>query len=798
MFRLPRPLGLARDAFLALIAVAAIAIATVVLLLDRLRSRAVRPGRAPSRNAPCSTTAASIIVNVENGDCRADDCLRAVMDAISFDGVRHEVIVIGQGAAQHGRQLGHGEASIHYLQGAGAHAGEPWKMAASTATNDVIVLLGSDTTVERGFLRPLLDCFKDPLVFAAAAHPLGVNEEAAASSGRARGELRGGEIHLWQAPRDDVDRGCEPVLWASRRASAFHRARFLRLGGFNPLYGDAELADADLCFRAWQRGWQVVLQPKSVVRVPASRPGLHQCHPDVAARDRIIFHWSCLHSARGLLRYHAALAVTLLLEAILGQLNLRPLRYAITELPRFLALGLAHGTPAIVSEEEVLRISSNRLLFHGRGQTTRTREPRQRASGQPSETRVSAAADTEEPLRILLVFPQLPYPPTHGGAVRMWNEMKTLAARHCVDVLSFAEPCLDSAAVATSVDQMKRFCRRVHVVVRKPVATYTTPFDRTIHYEMFDCYEMREALLDMVEDGSYDLVQFHKTELGQYLLPKPAPLQLLVEHVIFYRAYRRQFVDWRKPKLHRLIEYLKLRHHELEWCRKFDAVLTMSKVDAEFLRRRLPSHRWILEGPNGVSTEHFRFSPVPAECRDLLFIGNFDHSPNVDGVRFFLREVYPSLKVTIPSVRLFIVGPGRYDTLEEVAAEPSVVPTGLVEDTRPYMERCSVFVAPILAGSGTRVKILEAMAAGIPVVSTTVGAEGIEAVHGEHILLADDPKLFAESVARLQQDQALRERLRINARALVETKYRWQVIGERLESIYRELLRARYPTRSVD
>ncbi|MHB1161896.1 MAG: glycosyltransferase, partial [Chloroflexota bacterium] len=305
------------------------------------------------------------------------------------------------------------------------------------------------------------------------------------------------------------------------------------------------------------------------------------------------------------------------------------------------------------------------------------------------------------------------------------------------------------------------------------------------------CVEMAEALLDLIDRGRYDIVQFDKTEMAQYAIPDLVPAQLLVEHVVFYHAYRRQFLTPRRFSAAHLADYVKLRRYELDACRRFDGIITMSPVDTQFLSARLGPHPLILDVPNGVDTDFYRFEPDLCENHDLLFVGNFDHSPNVDGVRYFLREVFPQVQASAPDTRLFIVGPGPYHTLAEVASEPRAIPTGLVPDTRPYMERCSVFVAPILAGSGTRVKILEAMASGIPVVSTTVGAEGLGTVSGEHLLIADSPNAFAASVTRLLQDRELRERLRVNARRLVETHYGWETITDRLEQAYREVLSSR-------
>lgn len=396
-----------------------------------------------------------------------------------------------------------------------------------------------------------------------------------------------------------------------------------------------------------------------------------------------------------------------------------------------------------------------------------------------------------DPLRILLVLPHPPYPPVHGGAVRMWNVLRTLSTRHEVNLLAFHEVGQPAAELDEVASQIGKYARQVRLVPRQPAPYGPDLFGRLIHLEMFECAEMRAALQEMTGASRYEVVQFHKLEMARYARSKPAPIQVLVEHIIFHRAYQREFLRWSRAWPARLIEFLGLRRYELKACDQFDAVLAMSEDDARYLRRRLPSHPCIVEGPNGVDSDFYQPTERTSEASDILFVGNFEHSPNVDGVRFFLREVYPVVTSAMPDARLLVVGPGHWESLPEVASDPRIVVTGRVEDTRPYLAKSAVFVAPIRAGSGTRVKILEAMAAGTPVVSTTVGIEGIEAIPGKHALVADRPRDFAAAVIRLLREPHLRDEMSVSARSLVDERYSWQVVGERLDAIYRDLIAAK-------
>ncbi len=165
-------------------------------------------------------------------------------------------------------------------------------------------------------------------------------------------------------------------------------------------------------------------------------------------------------------------------------------------------------------------------------------------------------------------------------------------------------------------------------------------------------------------------------------------------------------------------------------------------------------------------------------------MGSHRHTPNQEGIRYFLREVFPIIQSDMPQARLTVVGDGPWASMLEIKDNPAVTATGFVADTRPHFARCAVSVAPILSGAGTRIKILDSLAAGIPIVATTIGAEGIAARHGEEILIADTPAEFAAAVLRLLHDPALAEKLRRNGRRLAEQTYDWRAIAARLEQIY--------------
>jgi glycosyltransferase involved in cell wall biosynthesis len=170
--------------------------------------------------------------------------------------------------------------------------------------------------------------------------------------------------------------------------------------------------------------------------------------------------------------------------------------------------------------------------------------------------------------------------------------------------------------------------------------------------------------------------------------------------------------------------------------------------------------------------------------RDLLFVGNFVHAPNVDAVRWFCAEVLPAVRARIPDVRLFVVGNGPPPSVQALAC-PHVTVTGWVESTEPHLDACRVSVAPLRYGAGMKGKIGEALARGLPVVSTGIGAEGMDLRDGVHALIADDPRAFAEAIVRLYRDEALWTALSAAGRRHVDERYGPATVGAALEALLR-------------
>lgn len=236
----------------------------------------------------------------------------------------------------------------------------------------------------------------------------------------------------------------------------------------------------------------------------------------------------------------------------------------------------------------------------------------------------------------------------------------------------------------------------------------------------------------------------------------------------------------------------RLRPEEAKTAAQVDRLFVVSERD-RILFRSIAPHANIAVIPNGVDLEGFAPSAGARRKHTLLFVGMMNYHPNDDGIRFFLAEVFPRILAVMPDVHLTIVG-GEPSAAVRAAASPHVTVTGLVPDVRPFLASAEVLIVPLRAGGGTRLKLLEAMASGIPAVSTTIGCEGLGVAHRQHLAIADGPEAFARAVIELLGDAGGRERMAARAREFVRDRYGWERIGEALRAEYRALAPAQEPS----
>ena len=409
-----------------------------------------------------------------------------------------------------------------------------------------------------------------------------------------------------------------------------------------------------------------------------------------------------------------------------------------------------------------------------------------------------------ERLRVLFVTPYLPSPPKFGGQQRMHAILSGLARSHEVSVLSLVDP-------AESQDEARRvtesYCARVVTV---PNHRYAASGMTKRALQLASVLSLRSnawlthrigafssALEEMLASERYDVVHFSFAQtaicgLGVKRAPG-GPAFCVDEHNIEYDLVRRTSEAGKTlpRRFYSAVDWRKLRAEERKTWTLFDGCTVTSPRDEALVRADSPTTRTAIV-PNGVDLEHL--SPVHGEPAEgppsLLFFGAIDYHPNTDGLLFFLREVMPLLVARYPALKLSIVGRRPPPSILAFRG-PNVEVTGVVDDLRPYMARATAVLAPLFIGGGTRLKILEAMAMGKPIVSTSLGAEGLAVKHDEHLLLADDAPAFAREVGRLIDYPLLGRKLGEAARALVVARYGWRASVDRLGAFYSDVLRAR-------
>jgi glycosyltransferase involved in cell wall biosynthesis len=343
-----------------------------------------------------------------------------------------------------------------------------------------------------------------------------------------------------------------------------------------------------------------------------------------------------------------------------------------------------------------------------------------------------------------------------------------------------------------SIAELRKRCRQAVVIERDTTAV--GDLLAPAKTRGFWSTEMAETLEYFLDRDDYDVLQVEYTHMA-HLLPPPARglLRVLVEHDVSYVSAARSAAGAGASRLGAWFDGMRLLRYEIEAVAGADLVLTMSETDRRLLGELTPVEH-VVPIPNGVDCARFAFSSEGREPRSLLFVGFFRHEPNVEAVRHFAREVLPLIRQTHPDVLFRIVGAYPPEVVRRLGETPGIEVTGRVEDIGPYYRRSALFIAPVLQGSGTRLKLLEAMAAGCPVVSTTIGAEGLDVLDGEHALIADTPAAMAAAVARVLDDPALAAALAARARELVVARYDWDAITARLLAAYREAIERREGT----
>jgi polysaccharide biosynthesis protein PslH len=387
-------------------------------------------------------------------------------------------------------------------------------------------------------------------------------------------------------------------------------------------------------------------------------------------------------------------------------------------------------------------------------------------------------------MKVLFLTGDVPWPTDTGARIRTFNLIKHSQSAAEVTLLTMAQ----DTSYAERSAQMKEHCAEVLYVQRTPMSRLDMatglikslwspqPFISDKH--QFGPYVQKVA--ELCYSGQYDVVHCDSISLAA-AVPADCPIPtLLTEHnmeaVIWERYYEEEKNPLKRKYIHE--QYKKVARFEGEMCRKFDIVAAVSEDDRLRLAQSYKVHNVVVV-PNGVDTDYFH--PIPSETipNSMVFTGSMDWRPNQDAIGYFVDAIWPLIVQKCPSAHAWIVGRRPSDKLISIGkTEQGITVTGRVDDVRAYSAPAAVYIVPLRIGGGSRLKILEALAMQKAVISTTIGAEGLDVRNGEDIVLADTPEEFTARVLELFDRPAFRARLGEIGRTLVLEKYDWRKVAK--------------------
>ena len=386
-----------------------------------------------------------------------------------------------------------------------------------------------------------------------------------------------------------------------------------------------------------------------------------------------------------------------------------------------------------------------------------------------------------EPMDPLDILVLTAYPPAlglHGGGLRMYYNVKFLASRHRVTLISFIEHERERELL----EKLEPLGVEVRAVPRRPAPVRHLWIPRPAEHYEFAGTAMSAEVRRALQSRRFDVIQAEYLQMAQHVPREASRRTVLTLHEVQYanaaRAFEKAGNPWTRGR--RWYDWMVQLNYEVRSCSRFDAVVCMTGEDARLLAEFVPASR-LRTIPIGVDSRFFQAGPAAASAppqKKLLFVGNYRHPPNRESVYAMAERVLPAVLRQDPEAEFWVVG-GNTEMLdrERLGRQPRVRLQGYVQDLRAVYGQCAVFAAPILSGNGMRVKLLEALSMGMAVVTTPLGAQGFRVRHAEELMIAGSPEAFAAATVELLQDSRRRAELGSRARELIRERYDWNVIG---------------------
>ncbi len=395
-------------------------------------------------------------------------------------------------------------------------------------------------------------------------------------------------------------------------------------------------------------------------------------------------------------------------------------------------------------------------------------------------------------MKITIVAQRFPYPLDKGDRLTIYHLIKFLSVRHQVTLITFKESSHDPAWEA----ELQPYCDRIETLPENTIRAYVNCamglFDSLplqIHYSHDP--EMVSLVNRVIQETEPDLLYAHYIRMGHYILPHkqiPRVLAMQLSMTLNYERLAKNAKTW-VQKLLFSTEHRKLVKFEADFARRFDQVMLISSRDLEAVNA-VPPLENVFFNPHGVDYDYFSPDPTVAkEKNSIVFTGNMNYRPNVDGAVYFCKEILPLIKERVPTVQVYIVGTDPTPEVLGLGSDSAVTVTGRVPDLRQYMRSAEVAIAPMRIVAGLLNKVLEALSMELPMVVTPQANEGIKAADGTHLVIADSAQAFADEVLNLLENPARRNELGVAAREFIKNKWSWDAHLEDLEETFVKIIK---------
>jgi len=397
-------------------------------------------------------------------------------------------------------------------------------------------------------------------------------------------------------------------------------------------------------------------------------------------------------------------------------------------------------------------------------------------------------------MRILFITHLLPYPPDRGGYIRTYNILRCLSENHNVDLVSY----LFREEDKKYIKEFGSICNEVNVIPlrRSPIFPNllfslfsNLPFSYLRDYSK----KMKNLITRKIEENEYDIVFEEQLNMVGYVPERIKAFRIYANILIGAMMMDRYSHHQKNPikKILAKIESNKLKKLEKKTCSEVDLVITISDEEKDVIKNwGIPIDKIITVGM-GVDTDKFRPVSLNNDSMNIVNLGLARFPPNVDAIFYFYNEIYPKIKKKLPDARSFVVGAEPPKSVQRLEEDKSIKVLGFVDNLDEFLIETGVFIIPLRIGGGVKVRLMNALAMGLPIVTTSIGVEGIEATHMEDLIVSDTAEEFAEAVIKILTNQELKKKLCINGPRLINNKYSWEIIFNQINNIFSQIEKQR-------